>query len=184
MNIVMKTALVAAAALGMTSVAQAQDFTGPRAEVRVGFDSLDLNVQKGVNVDGATYGVAVGYDVALAPRVIVGMDAAIDGSSADDTLAGALKVEARRDIEIGARIGYVLTPSVMVYGRGAYSNARVGIDLGNRDLGSQINEGWRVGGGAEFALSRNLYAKGEYRYTNYNQNIERHQGLVGLGVRF
>jgi outer membrane immunogenic protein len=72
----------------------------------------------------------------------------------------------------------------MVYGRGAYSNARVGIDLGNRDLGSQINEGWRVGGGAEFALSRNLYAKGEYRYTNYNQNIERHQGLVGLGVRF
>ena len=51
-------------------------------------------------------------------------------------------------------------------------------------------EGFRVGAGAEFKLSNNMYLKGEYRYSNYGKidgydiDIDRHQVVAGVGIRF
>ena len=42
----------------------------------------------------------------------------------------------------------------------------------------------RVGAGVEQQLGTNLYAKAEYRYSNYEAGIERHQVLGGVGFRF
>ena len=47
-------------------------------------------------------------------------------------------------------------------------------------------DGWRLGGGAEVAVGRNLFVKAEYRFSNYDshQSFDKHQGVIGLGLRF
>ena len=45
-------------------------------------------------------------------------------------------------------------------------------------------DGLRVGAGVQMGLGSNLYAKGEYRYTNYESDFSRHQVLFGLGFEF
>ena len=50
--------------------------------------------------------------------------------------------------------------------------------------GSDNGGGWRVGAGAEFALSRNTFVKAEYRYSNYEGSLSRNQVVGGFGFRF
>lgn len=186
MKMLTKTILAATALMSAGAVsAQTTTFTGPRAEVRAGFDSLELNVPVGSRAaQGVSYGAALGYDHEIAPRIIAGVDVGIDDSTTDSTF-GRTRADARRDIEIGARLGYRVSDNVLLYGRGAYSNARIGLHNGDTDLGSTIKEGWRVGGGAEYALTNRVYTKAEYRYTNYEgRDGERHQVLAGVGLRF
>ena len=57
-----------------------------------------------------------------------------------------------------------------------------------------------MGGGAEVAVTNNIYVKGEYRYSQYQEgqveapngatsgnfdvDVDRHQFVVGVGARF
>jgi outer membrane immunogenic protein len=178
----MKKIIFAAMALtGMVAAApaMAQDFTGPKVEARVGFDHLNIDAAKGhVNADGVTYGVAVGYDVQVLPHVITGVEVALDTSSADGSIKAVGAANAKRDIEASARLGYALGP-VLVYGKLGYSNQMIGWNGKNIVAG-----GLRYGGGAEFALTKHLYVKGEYRTTKYDAATTSHQGLVAVGLRF
>jgi outer membrane immunogenic protein len=195
----MKHLLIAAAVLGFASTAHAADFTGPRVELRTGWDRVSIDGLRSANPatanvdareDGITYGLALGYDHALSDRVIVGVEAAVDLS--DNEFSGTVgtlsyDVDAKRDIELAARIGTKLTDSILLYGKVGYSNARVQTRLtsGATTLSESSNgDGVRVGGGLEVALTDQVYAKAEYRYTNYEAGVSRNQVLTGIGFRF
>lgn len=45
-------------------------------------------------------------------------------------------------------------------------------------------DGFRVGAGYQLGISDKIYGKVEYRYSNYEADFSRHQGMVGLGVKF
>lgn len=125
-------------------------------------------------------------------------------------VSGTAELDASRDLYIGVRAGTLVTPGTLLYIKGGYSRASATLDaLG--DIDGEPNsleadasfDGLRVGAGAETVLSYNTFAKLEYRYSNYSGgnievdgeemeideafdsiDIDRHQVVVGFGVRF
>ncbi|HSX53808.1 MAG TPA: outer membrane beta-barrel protein [Sphingomonas sp.] len=196
-----KLVLAALAASAMTTPAFAQDttFTGPRVEALVGYDSASDGTDGDAgSSDGVTYGGAIGYDVQIGGAVI-GAEAELTGSSVDtraDNLLVAgdrLVVDMGRDIYLGARAGVAITPSTLLYVKGGYTNAQVDTTYETPTSRTEISEdmeGFRVGAGAEFKLASNMYLKGEYRYSNYGKidgydiDVDRHQVVAGVGIRF
>lgn len=188
--------LSAALALAPTPAA-AEDFTGPRIEAhagwdRVGVDSSAFKVDD--DKDGIVYGVGVGYDVAVSPSIVAGIEAEFDLSDVDlRTVNGTTTatVEAKRDISVAARLGAKVGENVLVYAKAGYSNARLkGVIKTGGTTGTTTTEvsgsgdGLRAGGGLEFALGGGAYAKAEYRYSDYESGVTRHQALTGFGFRF
>lgn len=151
-------AIAALAAAAVASPAMARDFSGPRIEVTAGAD----DVTGGVDPTDVTYGAAVGYDRQFG-KVVVGVDAT------------AANIFDRADLGAGARLGYVLNENVLAYGRVGYTNL---------DLGARSADGLALGGGLEVNVRGPVYVKAEYRYTDFEGNLGRHGGLVGVGVRF
>lgn len=177
--------LIAVPAMMIAAPAMAQEapaFTGGHAEAIVGYDTVDFGSGIG-NGDGVVYGVNVGYDFAVG-GAIAGLEAELTDSSAEKTLVPGLKLEAKRDIYVGARVGAPMG-AALLYAKAGYTNARIGASgVGAAGIGSANGDGFRVGAGVEYALSGNLFVKGEYRYSNYEADVSRHQVVGGLGIRF
>lgn len=187
---------------------------GPRIEVRAGYDnvSLDVDYDDGVDsfnesdgTDGIAYGGEIGYDHNYGSGSI-GAYAGVDFASTDicSELYGAdeLCLKAGRNFTVGARLGYMIGSDALFYGKAGYSNGRVRVTyedfeniLDDFDDGENL-DGFHVGAGAEVQLSGRSYAKLEYVYTQYNAfdysdtdvdvdvDLNRHQVLLGLGLRF
>lgn len=187
-------AAVSAVAFATPAVARdAEPFEGVRVEGVVGYDTTDVDEE---GADGVTYGAQLGYDV-QSGRAVFGIEGEVSDSSIDEcandvTIVGdELCVQAGRDLYIGGRAGAAVTPRMLVYGKAGYTNGRVAIDYEDGtaatapdfELGENL-DGVRVGGGLEFAIGSNSYAKGEYRYSNYEQGFDRHQLVAGFGFRF
>jgi outer membrane immunogenic protein len=192
----------AAAALAFAAPAMAQDepgvdFTGPRAEAIVGWDRVEDDSIYGPTKDGVVYGGAIGYDVQLG-KAVIGAEGEITGATTRDHDTGvlvagdSLKVHAGRDLYVGGRVGFTVGNRALIYAKGGYTNAQIRTDYTSTANSSKYSEnydGWRAGAGAEVKLSDRIYAKAEYRMSNYdtrfnNQDIKRHQVVGGLGVRF
>lgn len=190
-----KFILAALAATAMATPALAQDaapFTGFRLEGLVGYDNVKGN---GGGRDGVAYGLGAGYDFQMGGAVL-----GIEGEAMDSSAKGCetnfiaatdrICANAKRDLYAGARIGVAVTPSTLLYAKGGYTNARLGVNYTDtatpaNNFATRTNlDGFRVGGGVEQKFGQNLYAKAEYRYSNYEQGISRHQVLGGLGFRF
>jgi outer membrane immunogenic protein len=170
----------------------------------------DVNADNDESIDGFLYGVGAGYDFDLG-GVVVGAEAELTDSTAKSEFDdgdfegfGFGSVRANRDLYLGARIGARLGPQMLLYGKGGYTNAK--FDFLSNDGTSELRQdldldGWRLGAGAEYALNDRAYAKLEYRYSNYekgeidfrgdipdsdrfNVDLDRHQVVAGVGVRF
>lgn len=187
-----------AALLAATTAAPAfaQDtsapFTGPRVEALVGVDQL-----RGLrHNEGVTYGGAVGYDVQVQGPVgpIFGVEASLTDSTAK-MCSGAATIaapricqSAGRDIYVGARVGAPVLPKTLIYAKAGYTNARftrtatVGTAISPIDKGNY--DGWRVGGGLEYALSPSMFVKAEATVSGYEDGFTRRQAVAGFGMRF
>jgi outer membrane immunogenic protein len=190
------TRLLAAAApfaILAAAPAAAQTFTGPRVEANAGYDSVHAEglPEKIDTVDGIRLGLAAGYDLALAPRVIAGVEAGIGWSVADDTrgTVGTARYHLSngRDIDASLRIGYIVAPRTLIYAKAGWANSKAEVRLtqaGTTVRASDDDDGLRLGAGVEQMLGEHAYAKAEYRYTTYGNGIDRHQALLGVGYRF
>ncbi|MCH8685695.1 outer membrane protein [Pedomonas mirosovicensis] len=187
MNRVQFAAAVFALASAATPAAAA-DFTGPRAEGRLGWTDVSTDE---VDDDGLTYGVGIGYDYTFGQSIVVGAEANFDWIDVDGcaTRAGGVLAcfDTKRDISVAVRAGYKVLENTLVYAKGGYANGRVRGEFtqgGTTTGDTQNGDGFVVGGGAEQALGPNLYAKLEYAYSNYEAGVDRHQILLGVGFRF
>ena len=186
-------ALVAGTIAAPAYAQDASPFTGLRVEGIGGYDQMKVD---GGKSDGITYGVGIGYDM-QAGGAVFGIEAEAADSTVDECIADfdvtgdELCAEQGRDLYIGGRAGAVVGGSTLLYAKAGYTNSRVRLDYEDGTAGT-VNDfsegagldGVRVGAGAEFALGTNAYAKAEYRYSNYEQGFEKHQGVVGFGFRF
>ncbi|MCB4859105.1 porin family protein [Sphingobium sp. RSMS] len=171
----MKTVIFAAlAAAAVSAPAFAQDaapFTGPRAGVTLGYDKVG-------GEEGFSYGVSTGYDLAVAPRITFGPEVSFSDSTADDNFG----IDVSRDLAASIRLGYVVTPRVLAFGKVGYATTRFE-DTVEGDFGNL--EGVRYGGGVEFAVTGNTYISAEYQRTEYEADFGgRDAGVVGIGFRF
>ena len=186
--------LAALAATTFATPALAQDAVadlgGFRLEGLVGYETTDIEDE---GSDGLTYGVGLGFD-AQSGNMVFGIEAEAMESEIDECVNDAIAAgdvlcaSGGRDLYVGGRLGVAVGSNSLVYLKGGYTNARIDIDydpaVGNTVTTNEDLDGARVGGGVQFGLGTNLYAKAEYRYSNYEQGFETHQGLVGLGFRF
>ena len=215
--------LAATSVAALSAPAMAQDatdgaFTGPRVEAIVGYDvskagsSIDdeTNNDNDQSIEGINYGIGVGYDI-NAGGIVLGLEgeytdssADVDYDQADPELFGLGDVNAGRDLYVGARVGVLAAPDLLVYAKGGYTNARYNLNgsFDGEDYRAKIDtDGFRVGAGVEYALNTNTFAKVEYRYSNYSSaeldfendrtdveigeiDTDRHQVMVGFGYRF
>jgi outer membrane immunogenic protein len=186
-------ALLAGTVAAPAMAQDASPFTGPRVEGIVGYDRAAV---PGEDSDGVTYGAGIGYDFQVG-NMVAGLEAEITDSTVDEctqdfTIVGdELCAQVGRDIYAGGRIGSVVGGSTLLYAKAGYTNARLATDYedgtaattSDFELGENL-DGVRLGVGAEHAIGPNSFVKAEYRYSNYEQDFEKHQGVVGIGFRF
>lgn len=209
----MKTKLALAALLAATA-ASAQAQTGLRADVHVGWDGIATHQRTDVGTSGATtalsddgviYGVELGYDLAIA-GFRLGVYGGLDGASTRRCSEVFAEVEtcarAGRNWTAGARAGVQVTPRILLYAKGGYSNGAVDLDFidhatpANSFSLSEKMDGYHVGGGVQVNLLDNVYAKLEYVRTDYEDyamkegaatitgGIDRDNVVFGVGLAF
>ena len=189
--------LVAGTALfALAAPASAAVHTGARVEALVGWDhgSVDLGDDFGfdadLNEDGVLFGLGAGYDFAVGPGASLGIDVEGSFSTADlDVVDGtdSAELDLGRDLYVGGRVTFPVSPTANVYLKAGYTNARIRatVESGGDIFTDSANaDGIRGGIGAQFALSGRTYVGGEYRYSNYEADFSRHQVAAILGFRF
>lgn len=165
---------------------EASAFTGPRVEIITGYDNVDADGAK--SADGLLYGLNAGYDFAMG-GVILGLEGEVSDSTAKKSYAIGRTVT-DRDLYIGARIGVPIGDKALAYAKAGYTNARfeyeeaAGGEGGGAISGGKNADGLRLGAGIEYRLGGNIFLKGEYRYSNYEAGLSRHQLVTGVGIRF
>jgi outer membrane immunogenic protein len=146
---------------------------------------------------GAIYG---GYNWQVGPSWVWGVEgdfgwannsktnAGIPGLESP-TVAGAPGLDSSRvkqtwDGSLRLRAGYLVAPSVLLYGTGGVAFTHVeasatcgttfpvgwcaiGTNIGRTDTASSDRVGWTVGGGIEAMIMPNWLLRGEYRYADY-----------------
>ena len=195
----MRKYLVAAALAAGTALAtpaMAQDyapFTGPRVEGIIGYDNVGTE-DVDDNSDGIVYGGGIGYDMQMG-NMLAGVEAEFTESTVDECIGGAvvagdeLCAKVGRDLYVGGRLGTVVGTSTLLYAKAGYVNGRLETEYEGPTGGavtelSEDLDGVRLGAGAEFAMGPNSFLKAEYRYSNYEQDFEKHQVVAGIGFRF
>lgn len=173
----MNKLIIAMAALAIASPAFANDFTGPRAELQLGYDA---GYSQGFDADGFGYGMEFGYDTALSDSVTLGALAGINWSTASQ-LNGA--VNAGTDVELGLQMGFVVMPKVLITGRVSYANTGVSINTTAGSLTAGL-EGARFGVGTQINLTKSIYTSIGYTYTTYGDGDSRDVVKAGFGYRF
>jgi outer membrane immunogenic protein len=187
-------ATIAATAFATPLFAQpAEPQSGFHVDVLGGYDHPRID---GQGADGAAYGLGAGYD-ASAGRAIFGVEGEVGDSTANRCTTGTviagdrLCVNAGRDLYVGGRVGARVGANSLIYLKAGYTNARVGV---NYDDGTSATvadfsdhrdlDGVRAGAGAQLGIGSHAYVRTEYRYSNYQDGVERHQVVAGVGVRF
>ena len=190
--------LLATAAAFAATPAFAQDeakgFTGPRIEATFGYDSTHADVGLPTNqdsVDGVRVGGAIGYDLPIGSTFTIGAEAGIGwqvSGSADALIGGTnLHLTTGRDLDASLRLGAKVAPSTLLFVKAGYANSqfRLRSTTGGTVTHVSTNEdGYRLGAGVEQMLGDHLYAKAEYRFSDYGDDVSRHQVLLGAGYRF
>jgi len=198
----MKFAIASAAALLVAAPAFANDFDGFRVEANGGWDRVGLKADgEKAHKDGFVFGAELGWDY-QSGGLVVGPYAGVDASTAkycDGYSQGGISyracVKARRNFEVGARLGGVVAKGTLVYAKLAYANGRAQASVRYDDgftsyhLKDSANRGGiRAGVGVEYLVGHNAYVKAEYRYTHYKSlgdvHLNRNQIVGGVGIRF
>lgn len=136
------------------------------------YDSFSAGVD-GLGGEGILGTVQLGYDYQLSQRMVIGAFADYDFSGiATEFRIGNEYESFSTDLEldhmwtIGARFGLLATPDTLVYALIGYTQGEYTAD--DFDFNVDV-QGWTVGGGIETRLTENWSLKGEYRYTQFDE---------------
>jgi outer membrane immunogenic protein len=178
-------AILFAATISTPAFAQdaATNFGGGYVGVVGGVDNINAD---GESETGFIYGVNAGYDFQTGSAVFgIEGEATLSTASECDTSVN-LCAEAGRDLYIGGRAGLPVASSVLAYVKAGYTNARAHLeDTIGTDIDSVNLDGVRGGVGLEYNNGTSPFTvRLEYRYSNYESDFSRHQGVLGVGFRF
>jgi outer membrane immunogenic protein len=151
------------------------------------------------DIDGWLVGGFVGYNYQLASPVVIGVEGDLEGTGIEgnevDPALGFVDTEVRLQGSIRSRIGYAFD-RLLPYLTSGFAYAKPDADsaaAGEAD--DDIEWGWTVGAGLEFAATDRLFVRAEYRFTDLGdfdnddkigevQDIREHAVRVGAGWRF
>ena len=127
--------------------------------------------------DGAIGGIQAGYDQQFNAMVLgvagdIGLNA-VSKSWLNATQDWRTKIEGQYSGALRARAGYLLNRDLMLYATSgwAFMNAKVSGDdvpsVGNKVTQTKTLNGYTVGAGIEYKISKSISMNTEYRYNNY-----------------
>lgn len=138
-------------------------------------------------------GGQAGFNVKIAPGIIVGLEADVSGADLGDDLTTAIsKQGARWDISsnldvfgtVRGRLGYLVNDQLLAYGTGGFAWGRVDLKQattfydvntgqpqatdseGGRTSGTVNHLGWTIGAGLEYRLAAHWTLKTEYLFVD------------------
>lgn len=176
-------ATIAAAVLTSPVAANAQAYV----QAQVGLDAVDVD---GFSDEGVAFGVAAGYQAPIGGNLFAGIEAGIDDSTTKEceTVGDERAcIKSGRDLSVVARVGTNLTPTGQLYVLGGYTNARIKATYRGPDFSESDGEnldGFRLGAGFRHTFSSNMFAKVEYRYSDYEYDVSRHNAILAVGMTF
>jgi opacity protein-like surface antigen len=151
-----------------------------------------------INPSGVLGGFQFGYNYLLAPTWLVGIEAELDGTSAegksnfvDPAGTASLSITSNHNWyhTLSGRIGYVMGP-LMLYAKGgaAWMNAdytmEVNSGLDGSTLTNTTRTGWNVGAGLEYMLGSRWSAKAEFGHLDFGTNTLGFVNPFGNSVTF
>lgn len=142
------------------------------------FPSANYGNQTG---NGPGGGIQLGFDYQM-DAIVLGIQAitSISGFDSSDNTADGSKIgtELTSYGSLNGRLGYLLQPELLVYGKGGLAfgsfkytdkNSSAGYSGSQDDVRRQ---GWMVGGGVEYKFAPNWSAFAEYDYTFFGSQNE------------
>jgi outer membrane immunogenic protein len=196
------------AATLVPQVAQAQtdptdsSFRGVRIEGDVGGDRF--RAENGHHTK-LGYGGTFGFDGTIGDKIVIGAEGSywrpnkgnIDCQASN---GGALCQRSSHELGAAVRVGYLVTPALMVFGKGGYANdtqrntfvATSGlyyvdgniVGPGYSTSNHYSVDGYQVGGGIEYSLTKMFYVSGQFVYSRYDNHTSRERAMFGAGIRF
>lgn len=200
--ILRKLILAAVAASALASAASAEDFTfrGFRVEGNAGYDWAH---SEGNHNSKFAYGGSVGFDGQIGNKIVIGPEFTYwhpnDGRNtvATPTDAGGAFYRQQRDQLSGdIRVGYLVTPDFLVFGKGGYVNEAQRTFLvapagGFSATGRGHADGYQYGGGVEYtlhdkfsSLPGGLYVSAQYVRSQFDNHTADNHAMGGIGFRF
>lgn len=164
--------------------------TGVRVEALAGWDHVsialdDFGVNDDITSDGIVFGIGAGYDFSIGSSASMGIDIEATESTADfefDDGVDTVTLSVGRDLYVGGRISFAAGSNANVYVKAGYTNTRFRAEING--VGDSANaDGVRGGIGVQFNVGSNAYIGGEYRYSNYEADLSRHQAALIFGFR-
>jgi outer membrane immunogenic protein len=167
-------------------------WAGPYIGVNAGY-----GWQRAANAknDGFMIGGYLGYNVQFDNSpVVVGVETDLNWSDQDGHKrrnGGTYRGQSDWNGATRARIGYAFD-RFPVYGAAGVAYQDREVKRPNGDKSSKTGVGWTVGGGVESALTDNVVARAEYRYTDYGtdriagakSSATEHRVMGGIAVKF
>ena len=154
--------------------------TGARVEALVGYDRLKIDSE---HDGGVLFGIGAGYDFAVGNGVSLGADVEATESTQKEGDPDIAQIKAGRDLYAGGRVSFAVNPNANLYVKAGYTNARFKAS----DEGTTFAEnadGVRLGAGGQLGIGGKAYVGAEYRYSNYEAGLTRHQVALTVGTRF
>ncbi|MEM8751020.1 MAG: outer membrane beta-barrel protein [Pseudomonadota bacterium] len=132
----------------------------------------------GLGASGGTVGLRIGYDYQFANNFVAGVQVAGRLSRQDFEInvntpggdVGLAELSESYQFSVTGRLGYTATPDTLWYVLGGYTWGETDLGIFSTDITSFDREGYTVGVGVETALSQNITAGLEYRFTQYDDN--------------
>ncbi len=201
----MRIAYVAASALlaFASSSAWAQEMTssfrGIRLEGDVGWDKFR---SQGIHNNKLGYGGTVGFDGMIGDRIVIGPEGSFwrannwSQNCAPGAVGGTVCLKSFEEWGAAVRAGYLVTPQILVFGKGGYVNneqrKRFDAPVGESSFYDHYRtDGYQVGGGVELSMAdrfkgplSGLYMNAQYVYSRYNDHTARQRVMAGVGIRF
>jgi outer membrane immunogenic protein len=173
-------------------------WTGPYAGVTLGYafaGSTDVGspYDNEIDTDGFLLGGFAGYNYQVG-NMVAGAEADIGYSWEDGSNAG-FDSESGVEGSLRARLGYVVSPSVLLYATAGGAAKDLEVSGGGvSDSNTMI--GWTAGAGADIMVTDNVFGRVEYRYTDFGSDTfdlgggsadvddKNHRINFGLGMKF
>lgn len=128
-----------------------------------------------IDTDGGIGTAFIGYNWQFG-RLVAGLEADIGTGSFDGSENG-VSTEIDHVGSVRGRLGYLVTPSFLIYGTGGFAYA--GYDFNaNGDKDSESFTGYQIGAGTELKFSDPWSLRLEYIYTDLDSETLNHNGVA------
>ena len=185
---------------------QAFTWSGPYVGIHGGYawsdSSFDVSGGAGIfdaDLDGGLLGAFVGYNHQFSNNFVVGIEADVEHNwNEEDFAFGGADARTEWQGSVRARLGYAFDQTLL-YATGGWAGARGEVSVPGFGSEEEMLNGYTVGAGVEHAFTDNIFARVEYRYTDFSEktfdfggagggtidaDVDQHTIRVGLGVKF